>query len=258
MIDVDAYMGWLSIPEGETMNVDDVKEVPAYDQDRFLTDIFCKQFKLAVNYADIEKQNGFWHPAQELPQGVVIPRGGILPLDHPKFQHWTKEYFWRCTEELAEAIEQLPSGGFRKWKERWATDVDVRHCLEELADALHFLTEASVLHGIDPFKIQQYWAHFDRVPVNEDDVDHTTNIQAVYAWCMRVVRAMGLTANCLKNKPWKLTQMPTDRVRFEGNFYMAWYEMIALFRFFNCGREEVHGLYFKKAAVNDFRQATNY
>lgn len=243
------------------MNIDDVKtaEVPEYDPNNFIRAIFAKQHALACKYRAIEHKNGFWHPYNAYPRLVDREPGEFVPpIDDAHVQAWLKDMFWRATEEIAEALETLPPAGFNNWKGRWEDDATIRHVFEELADAVHFLAEASIVAGADMGRIIGFWEDLDATPVMEDDQDETHDQMFVYAWAMRLVRAMGLAGNCLKNKPWKSTQMPTDKAKFDKALLQCWYEMASLWKFFRATREDMYQLYFKKSVVNTFRQDTNY
>jgi len=77
------------------------------------------------------------------------------------------------------------------------------------------------------------------------------------AW--RIVEELGEAMNCLKNKPWKQTEIRTDE-----NHYLE--ELADAFHFFIelcilsglTNPEELYILYFKKSEVNKFRQRSKY
>jgi len=222
------------------MNIDDVAmDSIVMPKTTVVAAIFEHQHDLTMKYKDIEKKNGANFP---------VPPWNI----DDKFVQWRlKDLFWRVTEELAEALD---GGGFRgmaNWEKRWNDDADVRHFFEELADALHFLVEASLVGGLEPVDIQEYW---------EADIDAggSTSSSDIQKSCADIVWAIGLAANCLKNKPWKLTQMPTDKPAFNRHMMDAWCEFIDLWEGLGCSQEFVYKLYFRKNAVNQFRQRSNY
>ena len=69
---------------------------------------------------------------------------------------------------------------------------------------------------------------------------------------------MGIAANVLKNKPWKLTQMSTDIQKFKNKLIATWIEFAFLWQELGCAKEDVYTLYTKKHDVNVWRQNTNY
>jgi hypothetical protein len=236
------------IPEGEDMNVDDIKvesiEVP---QEVFVA-LFDHQYKAQLQYEGIERRNGFYHP------GPMRP-----PIDDAQLQHWMKDMFWRTTEELAEAMECLDGNPNltleickHMWRDKWEDQPDLRHFFEELADAMHFLINASIYAGLNPVSINANWDNLKAHP--RRDTKPSIIIECVYHITMR----MGLAANCLKNKPWKLSQMPTDIAAFRTKLLRVWGPFNALWLELGCTLPEVYQLYMRKYTVNTFRRETRY
>jgi hypothetical protein len=227
------------------MNIDNVASesivIPPTEQ--IWPTIFRHQSDLVKKYVDIERRNGFYHP----------PYDGTLSIDDAKDQAWLKDMFWRVTEEIGEACESMPFS-FNNWKSKWDSDANLRHFMEELADALHFLTEASLYIGFTGHDISAWW---HTMQWNESlKIDENT--QRCRAECFNIVYNLTLAANCLKNKPWKTTHMQTDRARFIAAMKLTWYSFHALWDALGVGLEDVYLLYTKKCEVNKFRQNTNY
>jgi len=146
-------------------------------------------------------------------------------INTAKGQKWIKDFAWRVTEELAEAYE--------------ARFVDEVHYKEELIDALHFLVELTIIAGHRNYKPTQF-----------------TDKYIPEAW--DIVYQLGLMCNTLKNKPWKQTQMLTDKELFTKHLDFAWSYMYTLL-LKELGRdEEIYLYYFKKNKVNQFRQRSKY
>ena len=224
------------------MNINDVKEeieVPKNFVDIWKA-IFEKQQALADKYSDIEKMGDLLQTTKN-------------NVDTAKGQKWIKDFAWRVTEELAEAFEA---------KELMARDCDAtdasktlpeqlkladeytKHFKEELADALHFLVELTIIAGYNHEIVTRLEDRpFEKV--TEKD-----------AW--PTVYKLGLLCNCLKNKPWKQTQMLTDRPKFEKYLEETWTEMLRLLFIAIGTNEEIYIYYFKKNAVNQFRQRSKY
>lgn len=77
-----------------------------------------------------------------------------------------------------------------------------------------------------------------------------------FAW--RVTEEIGEAMNCLKNKPWKQTQMLTDEVHYKEELIDALHFFVELFLLSGMGPQDVYEMYFKKSEVNKFRQRSQY
>lgn len=227
------------------MNITDIKNVPLPDdRTQMWPMMFVRQRGLMEKYAIIETKNGANHP---------IPP---YELDS-KFVQWRiKDELWRFTEELAEAQECEDGyvGTGIQFRAEGMSDLEL-HFFEELADALHFIIEASIFANLDELVIESIgdpakWPmpNLSRNPIEESF--------AALAW--NVVADFGIAANCLKNKPWKMTQMPTDRDRFAEKWLHGWDSVVTMFATLGMTSEDVFQFYMRKAAVNDFRQRSNY
>lgn len=223
------------------MNIDDVaKDSIVIPQGSLFDAMFKHQHGLAIRYEPIERRNGFWHPGTTLPH-----------IDDAKLQHFLKDMFWRTTEELAEAYECLDSID-SEWRSAWDEHADVRHFFEELADSLHFLIEATVYSQISFASIDPLWVDAQRTQAT------VRGHSLVPSHMQSIIMRMGLAANCLKNKPWKETQMPTDVGLFRKKLIEAWEPMCQMWSDLGCTLDEVYVLYMRKNAVNLFRQRTKY
>jgi len=223
------------------MNVNDFT-ADKIEGDRLVA-IFEKQRALMEKYEEIEAQNG-------LLQTPDIP----VDIHDRKGQARLKDFAWRMTEELGEALEAL------------VIHLDVNdHYDEEVADALHFLTEFTILAGMSPEQVVSdinnpgndlleqlyYYVEFGgtKTDRNYDSLVYRTG---------RVVEAMALTCNTLKNKPWKQSHMLTDIKKFQNNLRKVWIEFIRLCVVANISPERITDLYFRKNKVNRFRQESKY
>lgn len=220
-----------------------VKEEVSGDK---LVAIFERQHELMVKYHDIELRSG-------LMQTEDCP----VNLDDKRGQARLKDFAWRITEEVGEALDSLHSG-------------DKDHYYEELIDGLHFLTEMSWLTGITPAGI--FRNVFEREPSPYEDMletfvtrsqqqavkfDVNPNPSDIAFKVMNLVEALGMTCNCLKNKPWKQSNMVTDRNAFYQNFSIVWKVYIALLSL-ELSADEIVDVYLRKSQVNKFRQRSNY
>lgn len=192
--------------------------------------IFDRQKELMAKYHDIENKSG-------LMQTEDCP----VNLNDKKGQARLKDFAWRVTEELGEALD----ADFND---------DEVHFKEELVDGLHFLTEMAILSGFD---------YDNLAPGHEDAYGYFYEETAKNGFGLptkvtHFIRALGMTCNCLKNKPWKQSQMVTDVNNYRDMFTKAVYYYIAIISHVFNSYEELSDTYFKKSQVNKFRQRTNY
>jgi len=223
------------------VNIDDVTKKIEVPEGPIIVTIFNHHKKLMEKYDVIERKNGYYVPDPP------------YSLDDTKVQQRIKDLFWRVTEELAEAIEAIPPEfQLSEWAQFWDTEPDVRHFFEELADALHFLVEASILADLDPKKIVLDSLSDSNRPLSEFNLDGVVDKVA------DTILRMGFAANTFKNKPWKLTQMPTDIRKFGKQLIEVWGFFTYLWWYLNCTQKQVYIFYAKKNLVNQWRQETNY
>lgn len=135
--------------EEGSMNTKDVKGPEAVSGCR-LKLIFDHQRELMEKYHEIEKRNG-------LLQTEEVP----VDLDDSRGQARLKDFAWRVTEELGEAMNCLKN---KPWKQTHIlTDTD--HYEEEISDAFHFFIELCLLSGIDENRL--YELYFKKNQVNQ-------------------------------------------------------------------------------------------
>jgi hypothetical protein len=230
------------------MNIDDANINPdsaPKSAREIIRTMYARQCELIAKYKDIETRNGF----------PFLVKDGHLDDKH--VQHRIKHNLWCTTEEIAEAFETLPEDWvIAKWRDLWAEKAELRHFFEELIDAIHFLLEASIAGGFAPRDISVALPSLitpAQPLIPGDDFNLRLREQA-----FEIIVQMGLAANCLKNKPWKQTHMPTDDQRFRDHLTQAWKELDTLFGFMDVNRREVWVLYMSKADVNTFRQRSEY
>lgn len=90
------------------------------------------------------------------------------------------------------------------------------------------------------------------------EIDNPLHQYLIKDLMWRIVEELGEAANCLKNKPWKNTHMPTDEEHFMEEIADSMHFFIQLLLFLGLDAEEACLLYFKKSEVNKFRQRSNY
>jgi hypothetical protein len=114
------------------MNVNDAKKENV--QGDKLDAIFQRQKELMEKYHVIEEENG-------LLQTKLCP----VNIDSQHGQQRLKDFAWRITEELGEAMNCLKN---KPWKQTHM-ETDTVHYEEEIVDAFHFFIELCILSGFD-------------------------------------------------------------------------------------------------------------
>ena len=199
--------------------------------------IFTRQKSLMDKYHDIELRSG-------LLQTEDCP----VNLDDKRGQARIKDFSWRVTEELGEALDAKATKD---------------HYQEELIDGLHFLTELTILAGKDYHNILPEGTalyHNDRL---EDLVENakeciSRNGDNLNYWVSKFIENLGMMCNCLKNKPWKQSMMKTDQNAFYGRLAEVWVLYITLLVVSGMDANSIAITYLKKSQVNQFRQRSNY
>ena len=197
--------------------------------------IFNRQKELMNKYHDIELRSGLLQ-TEDCPVNLNDKRG----------QARLKDFAWRITEEVGEALD--------------ARD-DEEHYKEELIDGLHFLTEFTILSGYDligdikkEIKKQgkEYWDCLSMIynMVDLYDLEKRSFVE-------ELVEQLGMACNCLKNKPWKQTNMVTDVNEFYKRVKNVWITYIGLLSL-KMKLDEIADTYLRKSQVNKFRQRSNY
>lgn len=199
--------------------------------------IFTRQKSLMDKYHDIELRSG-------LLQTEDCP----VNLDDKRGQARIKDFSWRVTEELGEALDAKATKD---------------HYQEELIDGLHFLTELTILAGKDyhnllPGGTALY--HNDRL---EDLVENakeciSRNGDNLNYWVSKFIENLGMMCNCLKNKPWKQSMMKTDQNAFYGRLAEVWVLYITLLVVSGMDADSIAITYLKKSQVNKFRIRSAY
>ena len=93
---------------------------------------------------------------------------------------------------------------------------------------------------------------------NTIDLDNAHDQLYVKNLTHRVIEELEEGMNCLKNKPWKQTQMETDKEHFVEELADGFHFYIALLLSIDMSAEDLFQIYFKKSEVNKFRQRSRY
>ena len=199
--------------------------------------IFTRQKSLMDKYHDIELKSG-------LMQTEDCP----VNLDDKRGQARIKDFSWRVTEELGEALDAKATKD---------------HYQEELIDGLHFLTELTILAGKDYHNLLPEGTALYSKDRLEDLVENakeciSQNGDNLNYWVSKFIENLGMMCNCLKNKPWKQSMMKTDRNAFYGRLAEVWVLYITLLVVSGMDADSIVITYLKKSQVNQFRQRSNY
>lgn len=205
--------------------------------------IFDRQKSLMSKYHDIE-----------LKSGLLQTEDCPVNLDDKRGQARIKDFSWRVTEELGEALD---------------AKANKDHYQEELIDGLHFLTELTILAGKDyntilpPDAVPYREDHLEDLVENAKEViprkaERGENAYSLDFWVSRFIEQLAMMCNCLKNKPWKQSMMKTDRGAFYNRLAEAWVCYITILWVSGMGAEDIVNVYLKKSQVNQFRQRSNY
>lgn len=192
----------------------------------YLEGIFETQLQLTLKYQEIEGMPPF-------PFDINSVEGQI----------WIKDFLWRSTEEVAEALEVID---------------EPELFLEELSDALHFLVEAMIISGIDHSVKYLKLETLLQVIEYKEIPGGKAHDEKLKSTALDYLMALGLVGNTLKNKKWKKTRVDTDYSRFESLMGKAFRTLIKLFYHCGCSAEDIYNIYHKKANINKSRQKNNY
>lgn len=192
--------------------------------------IFDRQKELMEKYHDIEFKSG-------LMQTEDCP----VNLDDKRGQARIKDFSWRITEEIGEALDAI---------ENESGESALLHFHEELVDGLHFLTEMTILTGYD---LPEYTTLKDLIEEGSYRDYYTLNDLV-----SDHVMYLGMMCNCLKNKPWKQSMMKTNKENFYKHLKLVWSNYIAILTSQDLTEEEITDLYLRKSQVNQFRVRSHY
>ena len=199
--------------------------------------IFTRQKSLMDKYHDIELKSG-------LMQTEDCP----VNLDDKRGQARIKDFSWRVTEELGEAMDAKATKD---------------HYQEELIDGLHFLTELTILAGKDYHNLLPEGTALYSKDRLEDLVENakeciSQNGDNLNYWVSKFIENLGMMCNCLKNKPWKQSMMKTDRNAFYGRLAGVWVLYITILVVSGMDADSIVTTYLKKSQVNKFRIRSAY
>jgi len=213
-----------------------------------LKEIFEKQNSLALKYAEIEGMGNLLNETE-------------TNLDTKEGQIWLKDFLYRTIEEVGESYEVIldMESSNKSWDD---LEPELKiHYSEELIDSLHFIIELGIIAGYKYTDLQRL-DNYGKTAVGfglsqGDSVDMYNEISFIIRhW--EIVKYLTLAGNKLRNKKWKETNVLTDRKEFFKYYEAAFDSLISALRCVGNTDEDIYNLYFKKNAVNKFRQASKY
>lgn len=213
-----------------------------------LNEIFEKQRSLMGKYHKIEAENGLLH-SWDIPVDINDRFG----------QAQLKCLAWRFTEELGEILDnvQKENSGLK----------------DEIADALHFLVEFTILADIGPqdvVKDKRIVNPLDNLFANILENQENTNIylhvkpravkskQALNYTVGRIIEALSCACNLLKNRPWKQSYTETDYTKFKEEAVRTWHRFVELCIIAGMGSKDLYNSYFNKSGKNENRIDDGY
>jgi dimeric dUTPase (all-alpha-NTP-PPase superfamily) len=171
-----------------------------------------------------------------------------IPINLKINQILFKDFIGRVVEELGESFESyVACAGLDSETAEYQNHK--LNAEEEIADALHFLLETLIYAGIEPSELEE-------LPI--DVKRHQLILAEVSVKMWHVTADLMIARNCLKNKPWKQTQMITDIPAFKLNLIRAWGSFIVLTKYLGFSIEYLTTIYWKKNQVNQFRIRSCY
>lgn len=216
-----------------------------------LTAVLDMQRSLMGRFHEIERANGL----------LVTPDVPVNVED--RFgQTRLRDYAWRITEEVSEALDvymQLTG----------SPDPALDHrtvYVEEVADALHFLAEWTILSGVQPSDILRTVPR----PSGTEDVDGFTHLfgyvsefwvtpeharlDPYWAW-LNFIRCLGKTVNNLKFRSWKQNPKRTNVEQYRREVAITWVAFVGACVYTNVSSSMLFDGYMSKHRVNRERQA---
>lgn len=90
------------------------------------------------------------------------------------------------------------------------------------------------------------------------DLDHRFVQFRIKDVTSRAVEELYEAMNCLKNKPWKQSEVPTDATHYYEELADAVHFLVEMFITSGLSARDLAAMYHRKHAVNEFRQRSKY
>lgn len=118
---------------------------------------------------------------------------------------------------------------------------------------------------IQQLELMKDYEHIERMrgfitvgPDQFGDLDHRFVQYRIKDVNARAVEELYEAMNCLKNKPWKQSEVPTDKLHFYEELADAVHFLVEMFITSGLTAQDLAAMYHKKHAVNKFRQESKY
>lgn len=261
------------------MDIRDIKGDVVYPMGKGLTEMYQLQKVLLDHYKEIEG----------LPQYPV-------DVNLKSSQTLIKDFMGRVIEELGEGYESYGElmMQFSRGDTRDKMMPFLQNFNEECSDALHFWLELLIYSGIEEEDIRKFCeaepeddtldlllrsgakmakAVLGKVycpgykvisgPITDEFMrgGNLLGIERDQKMCQLLWRAtykFQIARNCLKNKPWKQTQMMTDESTYRLRLMEGTLYMFGFFAFSGMTAKSLHHIYYKKNQINLFRIKSKY
>jgi hypothetical protein len=206
----------------------------------------------------LERQQELWEKYKDIE--LDLPQDLGLDVNLYATQVIVKDFLWRITEEIAEALE---CEEFSNLTEGEVKEHHSVHLIEELSDAMHFMLELMLIADVEP----STWLLEDaftkskvQTPViSENEVTAYEETPLSFkAACLRTFTWLGLSGNTLKNRPWKQTAVETDILLFDENIRKAFNSLVGCFDAAKVTPKGLFMSYMAKSEINKVRQAEKY
>ncbi len=197
-----------------------------------LLEIFNAQRQLANRFLVIEKNNGLLRLEDKIE---------ALELDSFHNQARLRGAAWRIIEECAELSIEEPYGK--------------PELIKEVSDILHFLTEFSILSGVESHNIVEP----ELLDNDMDsmsyifDISHVDLVFLFEGVWKDFVTQVGWAVNHLKNRPWKSSMKTTNKEEYRIQVKLCWYRFSDICQNLHISSEDLYRAYFHKNTENQLR-----
>lgn len=166
-----------------------------------------------------------FHPI-EVASGLLADNNFPVDIETPSGQHLIRDFAWRITEEITEAL--------RSHNEGFPRD----QILEEVIDAFQFWIELCWLVELSPNVV--------------NDTSQPIHGSAFRLACLNFIEDLGMAVNLLKNKPWKKKLQPVPHA-FLPQIAGLYGRFIGIAGSLGFSPDEFYAAYFRKAQINQER-----
>lgn len=217
--------------------------------DQRLEEMYQIQSDLMKQFDEIEKAHGM----------LMVPNPMTLDLNDKFGQARAKDFAWRMTEEVTEAIHSYQFGTMEEYKEEV---IDVYHFLLELIIMTKMPLEDLWLGFNKDADLESMWSYYKDGQAEYQIAAHGHHkevaVEQMKLLAFDVVKAIGSAMNLLKYRPWKAnhTGKDTDMNAFWFNLAKAHHEFVQWASASGITPQDLYHRYVKKSDVNKQRIAS--